>query len=293
MRGEKMMESTENMSGKRCLVTGASRGIGYHTALGLAKKGADVIIVGHDEQRGQQAVDQIHLAVPRASVDFMLADLSVRGEIAKLADAFQARYDHLDVLVNNVGGFFMTRQENANGVEMTFALNHLSYFRVTTSLLELLRVSAPARIVNVASESHRGAELDFDDLELEHGYSGLKAYGRSKLANVLFTYQLARRIDGTGVTANALHPGFVSTHLAKQNPIVRPFLNVAHWLFAKSPAEGARTSIFLASDPSVEGVSGKYFIDQEPTRSSDASYDTEAAARLWEISATIYEQVGQ
>jgi NAD(P)-dependent dehydrogenase (short-subunit alcohol dehydrogenase family) len=260
--------------------------------LGLAKKGANVVMVGHDPQRGQTAVQRIQAMVPGTSADFMLADLSVRGEVADLADRLKDRYGRLDVLVNNVGGFFLNRQENKNGVEMTFALNHLSYFRVTNYLLEMLQEAAPARIVNVASESHRGAQLDFDDLELEHGYSGLKAYGRSKLANLLFTYELSRRIEGSGVTANALHPGFISTHLAKQNPLIRPFLNVVHWLFAKSPEEGAETSIFLACDPSVEGVSGKYYIDKEPRCSSDASYDQEAAARLWEVSATRYEQVG-
>jgi NAD(P)-dependent dehydrogenase (short-subunit alcohol dehydrogenase family) len=286
------MDNTQDMTGKQCLVTGASRGIGFYTALGLAQKGADVVIVGHNRERGNQAVARIREVAPGTSVDFMLADLSVRGEIIDLADRFKERYDRLDVLVNNVGGFFLNRQENANGVEMTFALNHLSYFRVTNSLLEILQDSAPARIVNVASESHRGAELDFDNLELEHDYSGFKAYGRSKLANLLFTYELSRRISGSRVTANALHPGFVSTHLAKQNPLIRPFLNVIHWLFARSPEQGAQTSIFLATDPSVQEVTGKYYIDREPRRSSDASYDEEAAARLWEISAARYEQVG-
>jgi NAD(P)-dependent dehydrogenase (short-subunit alcohol dehydrogenase family) len=232
------------------------------------------------------------LQAPGSSVDFMLADLSVREEIVGLTNRFRDRYDRLDVLVNDIGGFFMNHQENANGVEMTFALNHLSYFRVTTYLLELLKASAPARVVNVASESHRGAELNFDNLELEPGYGGLKAYARSKLANLLFTYELSRRLDGSGVTANALHPGFVSTHLAEQNPLIRPFLSAIHWVFAESPEQGAQTSIFLATDPDVEAVSGKYSIDEEPRRSSDASYDEAAAARLWEISATTYERVG-
>jgi NAD(P)-dependent dehydrogenase (short-subunit alcohol dehydrogenase family) len=193
------------------------------------------------------------------------------------------------VLVNNAAGVFLRRQETVDGFEKTFALNHLNYFMLTNLLLDVLQASAPARIVNVASDSHRDAELDLDDLQLAEGYNPMRAYGRSKLANVLFTYELARRLEGSGVTANALHPGFVNTHLGKSNWLVRIALTPIHWLFAKSPREGAQTSIYLASSPEVAGVSGKYFVDCEPTRSAPASYDEAAAQRLWEVSATLTE----
>jgi len=274
----------QGMEGKTCLVTGASRGIGFYTARGLAEKGAHVIIVGHDKGRGHEAVQQIEQEVQGGSADFVLADLSSLDGMHHLADAVQQQHEALDVLVNNVGGFFLTRQETVDGLEMTFALDHLSYFVVTNLLLDLLRRSAPARIVNVASESHRGARIYFQDLQLKRSYTGMRAYGQAKLANLLFTYELARRLDGSQITANALHPGFVDTHIGGQNPIVRPVLDVVHSLFAKSPEEGAQTSIYLASSPEVQGASGKYYAEKQPIDSSSASYDEEVAERLWRVS---------
>lgn len=267
------------------MVTGATSGIGLVTARGLAALGATVIVVGRNPQRGADVVHRIQQETGTPAVEFMLADLSVQARVRQLAEAFQSRYGRLDVLVNNVGGFFLRRQLTADGIEMTFALNHLSYFLLTNLLLDTLRASAPARIVNVASESHRGAEIDFADLQMERRYSGRRAYGQSKLANLLFTYELARRLEGTQVAANALHPGFVATNLAKNNgPMVRLVLRLLH-LRAISPEEGAQTSIYLASSPEVEGITGKYFIDRKPVSSSPASYDEAAARRLWEVSA--------
>jgi retinol dehydrogenase-12 len=272
------------MKGKTCLVTGASRGIGFETAKALAGRGAHVILVGHNQERGQAALARIQEAVPEASVEFMLADLSIQDYIRTLAEGVQKRFDHLDVLVNNAGGFFLRRRESADGIEMTFALDYLNYVLLTNLLLDLLKESAPARIVNVSSAMHANAQMHFDDLQLERGYSGWEAYGQAKLAILLFTYELARRLEGSGVTVNALHPGFVATHIGQQNWLVGLLMRVVYAFTARSPEEGAQTSIYLASSPRAEGVSGKYFVDKEPVSSSTASYDQEAAQKLWAIS---------
>lgn len=285
------------MMGKTCIVTGASRGIGFYTARALALKGASVILVGHNRARGQDALDRIRHALasqdrdPGGSAAFSLVDLSIQDQICEFARSFKREHQRLDVLVNNAGGFFHRRRESADGIEMTFALNHLNYFLVTNLLLDRLQATADrkpgetARIVNVTSDAHRDGRIHFGDIQLEEGYTGRKAYNQSKLANVLFTYELDRRLDGDRVTVNALHPGFVDTQIAKDHWFVGPLLDALHLFFAKSPEEGAQTPIYLASSPEVEGVSGRYFIDKEPVRSSPASYDEETARRLWEISA--------
>jgi NAD(P)-dependent dehydrogenase (short-subunit alcohol dehydrogenase family) len=279
-----LAETTDSMAGKICMVTGASRGIGFYTARALAGKGAHVILVGHNLERGQTALARIRAENERASVEFMQADLSVQEQVRLLARGVQERVEHLDVLVNNAGGFFLQRKESADGIEMTFALNYLSVFSLTTLLLDLLKASAPTRIVNVSSSTHQGARIHLDDLQLHKGYGGLKAYGQAKLADLFFTYELARRLEGSGVTANAVHPGFVATNLGKQHWLVRPFLGLAHLLGgARSPQEGAETSVYVASSPDIEGVNGKYFVDKKPVRSSEASYDPEMARRLWAI----------
>lgn len=273
------------MDGKVCLVTGASRGIGFYVARELALIGASVILASHDQQRGEEAIQSINKFTGRETTSFMLVDLSSQNEIRTFTETFKQRYNRLDVLVNNAGGFFLNRRKSVDGIEMTFALNHLNYYMTTLLLLEPLLAGGPSRVVNVASESHRGAEMHFDDLQFENGYNGLKAYGQSKLANLLFTYELSRRLAQTDVTVNALHPGFVNTHIGKQNPFVRVFMNAIHFFFAKSPEEGAETPVYLASSPEAQGVTGKYFIDEKPVRSSPASYDREAMKRLWKISA--------
>jgi retinol dehydrogenase 12 len=280
-----MSENNKPMEGKYCMVTGATSGIGAVTARALAQKGARVIVVARNVNRCENTVDEIIQTTGNHAVEYMLADLSSQNEIHDLAEAYQNKYDHLDVLVNNAGGFFMSRQESADGIEMTFALNHLNYFLLTNLLLDTIKASAPARIVNVSSAAHQNASINFDDLQGKKKYSGWQAYGQSKLANILFTYELARRLEGTGVTVNALHPGMVATNFGANNggvlgSLVRQFMN----LFSIGVEDGAQTSIYLASSPEVEDVTGKYFVKKKAVSSSSASYDESAAKRLWEIS---------
>jgi NAD(P)-dependent dehydrogenase (short-subunit alcohol dehydrogenase family) len=219
-------------------------------------------------------------------VDYLLADLSVQAQVRQLAADFKARYERLDVLVNNAGAIFLRRQVSADGIEMTLAVNHLAYFLLTNLLLEPLKASAPSRVVNVASNSHFGQHLDFDNLELKRGYNPLRAYGRSKLCNLYFTYELARRLkdEGTGVTVNAMHPGFVATNMGANNGrLVRFFLPLIH-RNSLTPEQGASTAVYLASSPEVEGLTGKYFVREREVASDPVSYDESAASRLWEVS---------
>lgn len=280
----KIRKSNE-LEGKTCLVTGASRGIGFYVARGLAARGAFVVMVGHHRMRGERASRKINAFIWGNSTKFMLADLSSQAEIRRFTQEFKNQFDHLDVLVNNAGGFFFRRRESVDGIEMTFALNHLNYFMTTLLLTDILLASDSPRIVNVASEAHRRAQMNFDDLQFKERYRGTQAYNQSKLANLLFTYELSRRLADTHATVNAVHPGFVHTHLGKQNKLVRPVMELVHSMFAKSPVKGAETPIYLSASPEVEGVSGEYFIRKESIRSSEESYDTEAAKRLWKISA--------
>ncbi len=267
------------------LVTGATSGIGYHTALALARQGAQVVLGARNQSRGQAAIEAIRRSLPKAEVDFFAADLSAMEQVRGLAEALQRRYRKLDVLVNNAGGFFLRRELSVDGYEKTFALNHLSYHLLTNLLEELLRASAPARVVNVASVSHRDAQIHFDDLQLSRGYGiGLKAYGQSKLANVLFSHELARRLSGSGVTSNALHPGFVRTGLpTKHMPWPLRIFGWISFLWGMSPEKGAKTSVRLAGDAGLDGVTGEYFERGEPVRSSPQSYDEQLADRLWAV----------
>jgi NAD(P)-dependent dehydrogenase (short-subunit alcohol dehydrogenase family) len=272
------------LQNKTCLITGATSGIGLATALALAKMDATVVLAGRSEERCQNAVARIKSDTGNQNVDYLLADLSVQAQVRALAKEFKSRYDRLDVLVNNAGAIFFFRERSADGIEMTFAVNHLAYFLLTNLLLDTLKTSAPARIVNVASNAHLGQRLDFDNLELERGYNPGKAYGRSKLANLYFTYELARRLEGTGVTVNAMHPGFVQTNMAANNGwLVSLFLPLVH-LKSLTPEQGARTVVYLASSPEVEGVTGKYFVREREVASDPVSYDEGAAKRLWEVS---------
>jgi NAD(P)-dependent dehydrogenase (short-subunit alcohol dehydrogenase family) len=274
------------MQGKICLVTGATGGIGRETARGLAARGATVIVVGRDRARGEAAVESIRSDTGSSSVELMLADLSSQAAIRQLAAAVLGRHPRLDVLVNNAGALFPRRGFTVDGIERTFALNHLGYFLLTTLLLDRLRKSAPARIVNVASAAHRWGRMRLDDLQAERRYVAFLAYSNSKLANLLFTYELARRLEGSGVTANAVHPGTVASEFGTVGGwfglafgAVKPFL--------LSPTEAAATSIYLASSPEVAGTNGKYFIKCRERRSSGASQDHEAAARLWQASEAL------
>lgn len=277
------------MEGKTCLVTGASNGIGLETAAGLAKLGATVVMTARSEAKGEEALADVIKRSGSEKVDLMLVDFASMSSIRKFADEFRSKYDRLDVLVNNAGAVNMRRSETEDGFETTFGVNHLGYFLLTNLLLDTIKASAPARIVNVSSRAHKRATMDFDDLNAEKSYSGFTVYGRSKLANVLITYELARRLDGTGVTANCLHPGVVRSGFGQNDNngwlggIFKTFYTLAG-PFTKSNAEGAATSIYLASSPEVEGVTGKYFADCKEVPSSAASHDVEAQKRLWEIS---------
>jgi len=277
------------MLGKTCLITGGTAGIGKATALGLSHLGAEVVVVSRNLEKCKTAVESIQKQTGNPHVDYLQADLSSMDEIRVLAERFRRKYAQLDVLVNNVGVMNLWRQETVNGLERTFAVNHLAPFLLTNLLMDMIKANDPARVVNVSSNAHYGSPLDFDDLQMRRRYRGIKAYGRSKMANVLFTYALARRLEGTGVMVNALHPGFVRTDFAKDNGfLVRLFQPLAMWR-AISVEEGSETSIYLASSPEVEGITGKFFIRKQPVDSDPFSYDQDAQERLWEIST---EMVG-
>lgn len=286
-----MAADARSLDGKLCMVTGATSGIGLVTARRLAEHGASVVLVGRDPQRGEAAIAKIRQSAPDALLDTLYADLSEQAEIRRLADELQARYPRLDVLVNNAGGMFGGRQLSADGIEMTFALNHLGYFLLTNLLLPMLRAAPGARIVNVASRAHKGVELRLDDLQHQRRYVGWLAYKRSKLANLLFTYELARRladnngVNGDGLTVNALHPGFVATNIGVRHGFLPGLLWRAASLAAIDAEKGAETSVYLATAPEVQGTTGRYFAECRPRRSSSVSYDLESARRLWDISA--------
>ena len=281
------MTTTTTMAGKICLVTGGTAGIGFVTARELVRRGADVTLVGRDPIRGEAAVAAMRAMAEGATVDFSAADLAEQEHIRAFVRAFCDRRPRLDMLVNNAGGLFGRRQTTSDGIERTFALNHLGYFLTTMLLLPSLQAAAPSRVVVVASEAHRGARLDFDDLQGEHRYSRWTAYRRSKLANLLFTYELARRMTGRGTTANALHPGFVATDIGTRHRFVPKLLWRIGTLAAIGPEEGSRTSLHLACAPELAEVSGAYFVNCTPVRSSVASYDRDTAERLWDISLNL------
>lgn len=283
-----MIDETRPMVGKTVLVTGGTSGIGKATAIGLAELGARVAITGRDPRRAEAAAVEIRRLSGSSDVDAFGADLSYQADVRQLAAQVLEAYPRLDVLVNNVGGFWATRHVTADGLERTFALNHLAAFLLTDLLLKRLKASAPARVVTVSSGAQSLGTIDFEDLQGERRYSGQTAYNQSKLASVMFTYELARRLEGTGVTATALHPGVVSTGFGAEDPsrifkLIVPFYRP----FMKTPQQGAATSIYLASSPKVTGVTGKYFAKGKPQTSNKASYDLAAATRLWQVSADL------
>ena len=280
-----MVQTNHSMAGRTCMITGATSGIGRVTAIELARMDAEVVMVCRDRSRADETVTAIRKSNPTAKVDVMLADLSSQEAIRQTARDYLATSRPLHVLINNAGVVNLHRSLTGDGIETVFAVNHLAYFLFTHLLLDRLKASAPARIVNVASDAHRFGSMNFDDLGGERSYRTMRIYGQSKLANILFTYELARRLEGTGVTVNCLHPGAVATGLGKNNGgwakviigLLRPFF--------RTPESGAATSIYLATSPEVDGVSGKYFNNCKEARSSKASYDRAVAARLWKISA--------
>jgi retinol dehydrogenase 14 len=283
------MEPIDNrlMAGRTVLVTGGTAGIGKATVLGLAMMGAHLAITGRNQERSEAAARELR-AAGGGQVDVFVADLSAQSEVRRLADQVLNSLSRVDVLVNNVGGYWNTRHVTVDGLERTFALNHLAPFLLTNLLLSRLAQSPRARVITVSSHAQAQGRIDFDDLQGIRSYSGARAYSQSKLANVLFSYELARRLHGRSVTANAVHPGVVSTSFGAEDPatvqrVFIPFLRP----FMKTPAQGASTSVHVASAPDLEQVTGRYFADSKPKTSSKHSYDLTTAARLWQISADL------
>jgi NAD(P)-dependent dehydrogenase (short-subunit alcohol dehydrogenase family) len=276
------------MRGKVCVITGATSGIGLVAAERLAAMGARLVLVGRDKARGEATITRIKRRSPGAEIRIHYADLSRLVEMNRLTSEIAAIEPRIDVLINNAGAMFAARSVTEDGLERTFAVNHMAYFVLAVRLKERLVAAAPARIVNTASDAHRGNILDFDDLQSARRYRGLTAYGRSKLANILFTREFARRLAGTGVTVNCLHPGFVATRIADNNGgVFRLGVGVAKSLFALSPEKGAETMVHLASSPDVAGITGGYFAKSRPATPTAAAQDDAAARRLWEESAKI------
>jgi NAD(P)-dependent dehydrogenase (short-subunit alcohol dehydrogenase family) len=280
------------MIGKVCMLTGATSGLGRATASALARQGATVVLVGRNAERCEAAVRRMRAETGNPAVDWLTADLSSQAEIRRLARSFLARFDRLDVLVNNAGGIFLRRRQSSDGIEMTFALNHLGYFLLTNLLLDVLRMSAPARVINVASCGHALCPgMNFEDLQSRKRYRGMQAYYQSKLGNILFTYELERRLEGTGVTANAVDPGLVDTNIGTNNGwIWRPLKAVIDAIYRftyLTPEEGSRTIVELATSPGMDGMTGCYFTQGQLAESSQPSRDPAVASRLWEISAKL------
>ena len=277
----------DTMKGKIVLITGATSGIGKETALGLAKRGATVVLVGRSREKLDKVASSIMSATGSRTIDTMICDLTSMENVRKLASGFKQKYQRLDVLINNAGEIVNERRVTVDGFEYTLALDHLSHFLLTMLLLDLIKASAPARIINVSSSAHMLGRINFEDLMGEKKYKPMKAYGQAKLANLLFTYELARRLAVTGVTANAVHPSAVRTNFGKgMKGRWRIFLWLGSLLLIDAE-KGAETSIFVASSPEVEGITGKYFVKKKERKSSKRSLDQTAARRLWEVSSKL------
>ena len=272
------------MKDKTVLITGANAGIGLTTSVGLAKLGARVLMVSRDEGRGRKAHQLIKEKSGNDDVHLLIAELSDQDSIRNLAREVKEGFGELHVLLNNAAVIPRRREVTGNGFERQFAVNHLAYFLLTGLLLDLLKANSPARIVNVSSQVHAGAVIDFEDLHSERGYTRTKVYGRTKLANILFTHELSRRLKGTGVTVNCLHPGIVATNLLADAGGLPRKLKAVTRLISVDAEAGARTSVYLASSEEVEGVSGRYFVKERPVDSSPESYDEAVARRLWDVS---------
>jgi len=268
-----------SMEGKICMVTGANSGIGKATVIGLAKLNAKVIMICRNQEIGEKVRKEIISQTGNKNIDLLLCDLSSQDQVRKLVDEFKNKYQKLDVLINNAGVMLKKRVLSVDGIEMNYAVHFLAPFLLTNLLLDVLKKSAPSRIINVASAAHKRAKIDFNDLQSENKkYRLFTVYGTSKLAEVLFTYELSRKLEGTGVTANAVHPGVVNSNLGRDQS------KFSQWFarkFFKSPEEGAQTSIYLASSPEVEGITGKYFVNKQPKESSEESYNEDYAKKLW------------
>jgi len=276
--------SNGGMGGTTVLITGGTSGIGKATAVALAAMGANVVVVGRNPERGGAAVEEIKAQSHSASVELMLADLSVQAEVRRLAEEFLGRHERLDVLANNAGLVQSKRTETPDGIETTLAINHLAPFLLTKLLLGRLEKSAPSRVITVSSEAQSWGTMDFEDMQSRRKYRGFPVYGMTKPANIMFTYELAERLDGTGVIANCLHPGSVGTNFGQNNRGAMALFFRIFKSFMRSPEQGADTLIWLASSPELDGVSGKYFSDRKEIEAKKVAYDRVARRRLWEIS---------
>jgi NAD(P)-dependent dehydrogenase (short-subunit alcohol dehydrogenase family) len=273
------------MKGKICLVTGATAGIGKVTALELARMGATVVAVGRDPEKGKATVEEVKAGSGSSDVHLMLCDFSSQAAIRKLAAEYKGKFDRLDVLVNNAGAILGERKLTVDGIEATFATNHLGYFLLTNLLLDVIVASGPARIVSVASDAHRVGKIDFDDLQYERrSYSSMDVYGASKLANIVWSAELSRRLEGKNVTANSLHPGVIASSFGQSGGALLRFGMKVVGPFLLSPAKGAATTIHLASSPEVEGVTGQYFRKKKAVTPAKQARDPETGKRLWAIS---------
>ena len=276
-----------NVRDTLCIVTGATNGIGKQTALGLASQGARVVVVARSPTKGDATVSEISEATSDRSVELLLCDFASQRSIRAAAAEALDRFPAIHVLVNNAGVMHLRREVTEDGLEATFAVNHLGYFLFTTLLMDRIITSAPARIVSVASDAHRFGAVDFDDLQSEKRFGAMRVYGQSKGCNILFTVELAKRLEGTGVTANAVHPGAVNTGLGANSGPLMAMLQKVAMVFMKSPAAGADTSVYLAASPEVEGMSGGYFFKRKPRTSTAQTRDPELAKRLWTISEAL------
>ncbi len=281
------------MDGKICVVTGATSGIGAESARQLAEMGARVVLVGRNQEKLERTVEAIRVQFPEACLEKALADLSRQADIRRLAENLNEQLPRIDVLLNNAGAMFTKRQESADGIELTFALNHLAYFLLTNLLWDRLIASAPSRVVNVSSDAHKAApdhskylrELTFEAIQLRDDYGSFRAYALSKRANILFSRELAARLTGTGVTANSLHPGVVATNFFANNGPVSRVLRGVFDLFSIPVEQGAQTPVYLASSPEAEGITGRYFAKCAEAKPTISAQDPEAARRLWDLSA--------
>ena len=274
------------MNGRTCLITGATDGIGKEAAIELAKKGCNLILIGRNKEKAEKVVEQIRkVADNYVDIDYFTADLMLMKEVSRVADEVSRKYPKIDILLNNVGAYFAFRDVTEEGFERTFALNHLGYFLMTKKLLPLVEKSDYKRIVNVSSSAHYGIDFEFDNMNGEKKYSGFDTYKKSKLANVMFTYELAKRVKDKGITANCLHPGFVSTNFGKNNNFLwRNVIRIAMWLTAISVKDGAKTSIHLACSDEVKDITGRFFAASKVKKGSSKAKNEEHNQKLWELS---------
>ena len=282
------MKENIDMNGKVVMITGANSGIGKETAIELAKMGANVIMVCRSRERGEKALEEIKEMANSEKIELLIADLADQSSIRMMVERFKKSHDKLHVLINNAGVMLTKRTTTSEGYESTFAINHLGHFLLTNLVLDMLKASSPSRIINVSSSAHKFAKLNFDDIDNEQKYRGFRTYANSKLFNILFSYELARRLEGTGVTVNVLHPGTIRTNLGKNNPdkLIK-LLFIIFRLFMKGAKKGARTSVYLASSPEVETLNGKYFVNRKQKKSSKISYEQTLQNKLWDISGNL------